>query len=183
MRSIRSEVPQLNTEMNSKTSKKRKQYTNATGRVSEIRFLRAAEALGLTLVKSTQLEDRQQHVDFWMSLDGKGKWGVDVKGNNMPDEIWVEFKNVMGDIGWLYGDAKIIAFEMPEAGGFAVVDREELAFFCEKHVRRVAAQSKDDSYLKLYTRRDRKDVITKLYLSDIQSLRSYRVWKYFNDYR
>jgi hypothetical protein len=80
-------------------------------------------------------------------------------------------------------DAKIIAFEMPEAGGFAVVDREELAFFCEKHVRRVAAQSKDDSYLKLYTRRDRKDVITKLYLSDIQSLRSYRVWKYFNDYR
>jgi len=145
--------------------------------------MRAAEAMGLTLTKSTQFEDRHRHVDFWMSFDGKGYWGVDVKGNNMPDEIWVEFKNVSGDTGWLYGDAKIIAFEMPEAGGFSVVNRDELAFFCEKHVSKEVAKNKDDAYLKLYTRKDRKDVITKLYLSDIQTLKSYRVWKYFNDYR
>ena len=113
--------------------------------------MRAAEAMGLILTKSTQFEDRHRHVDFWMSFDGKGNWGVDV-----------------------------YAFE---AGGFSVVNRDELAFFCEKHVRKEVAKNKGDAYLKLYTRKDRKDVITKLYLSDIQTLKSYRVWKYFNDYR
>ena len=32
---------------------------------------------------------------------------MDVKGNNLPDEVWVEFKNVEGD-GWLYGGATIL---------------------------------------------------------------------------
>ena len=35
----------------------------------------------------------------------------------------------------MYGGATIIAFDMPEEGGFSIVDREELAFFCEKHVK------------------------------------------------
>ena len=70
------------------------------------------------------------HIDYWLAMNPDGKkWGVDVKGNNLPDEIWVEFKNVRGNDGWLYGGATIIAFDMPEEGGFSIVDREELAFF------------------------------------------------------
>ena len=76
-----------------------------------------------------------EHIDYWLAMNPDGrKWGVDVKGNNLPDEIWVEFKNVRGNPGWLYGGAAIIAFDMPEEGGFSIVDRQELAFFCEKHV-------------------------------------------------
>ena len=100
------------------------------------RFVRAARNKGLLVTKATARQDMHEHVDYWLAMNKDGKnWGVDVKGNNLPDEIWVEFKNVRGDDGWLYGGATIIAFDMPEEGGFSIVDREELDFFCEKHVR------------------------------------------------
>ena len=103
-------------------SNKRRQYSNATGRVAEVRFVRAARNKGLHVTKSTHTEDIHDHIDYWLAMSDLGKkWGVDVKGNNLPDEIWVEFKNVRGDKGWLYGGASIIAFDMPEEGGFSIV--------------------------------------------------------------
>lgn len=124
-----------------------------------------------------------QHIDYWLAMSSNGKkWGVDVKGNNLPDEIWVEFKNVQGKPGWLYGGAAIIAFDIPEEGGFSIVDREELAFFCEKHVSKETVSNKRDAYLKRYTRKDRQDVISILKLHDIKNLMSYRVWLYSKDY-
>ena len=118
-----------------------------------------------------------------MEYEGKeGKWGVDVKGNNLPDEIWCEFKNVAGNPGWMYGGAKIIAFDMPEEGGFSVVDREDLVSYCEANVEDVFVSHKRDSYKKKYTRKDREDVITTLTLNDLKGLLSYRVWKYFKEY-
>ena len=94
--------------------------------------MRAARSKGLTVTKSSHTEDIHQHIDYWLAMSPEGKkHGVDVKGNNLPDEIWVEFKNVRGNPGWLYGGATIIAFDMPEEGGFSIVDRQELALFCE----------------------------------------------------
>ena len=116
-----------------------------------------------------------------MTPDGR-KWGVDVKGNNLPDEIWCEFKNVRGNPGWMYGGATIIAFDMPEEGGFSIVDREEMALFCEKHVKKEKVTDKGHVYLKRYTRKDRQDVITILKLHDLKSLMSYRVWEYDQRY-
>jgi hypothetical protein len=110
------------------------------------------------------------------------KHSVDVKGNNLPDEIWCEFKNVKGEAGWMYGNAHIIAFDMPEEGGFSVVDRHELAFWCEKNVRDELVSNKHDAYLKKYTRKDRSDVITRINLRDLKLLESYRVWYYETDY-
>ncbi len=143
------------------------------GGVSATRYERACP----DAVKSSRDEDIKMHVDYWHGEDG-----VDVKGNNLPDEIWVEFKNVRGDDGWLYGGATIIAFDMPEEGGFSIVDRDELAFFCEKHVRNEKVDNKKDAYLKRYTRRDRQDVISILKLHDLKSLMSYRVWEYDQRY-
>jgi hypothetical protein len=94
----------------------------------------------------------------------------------------VRFKNVQGKPGWMYGGATIIAFDMPEEGGFAIVDREELAFFCEKHVSSEVVTDKRQAYLKKYTRKDRQDVITILKLHDLKSLMSYRVWEYDKAY-
>ena len=59
--------------------------------------------------ESLARKDMHMHVDFW-----HGDVGVDVKGNNLPDEIWVEFINVNGKKGWLHGEAKYIAFDVPE---------------------------------------------------------------------
>ena len=73
----------------------------------------------------------------------------------------------------MYGGASIIAFDMPEEG-FAIVDREELAFFCEKHVANEFVTDKRNAYLKRYTRKDRQwDVISILKLHDIKGLMSY----------
>ena len=165
------------------TSQNRRRYSNATGRMAEVRFVRAARDKGLLVTKSSHTEDIHDHIDYWLAMSGQGKkWGVDVKGNNLPDEIWVEFKNVRGNPGWMYGGATIIAFDMPEEGGFAIVDREELAFFCEKHVANEAVTDKRNAYLKRYTRKDRQDVISILKLHDIKGLMSYRVWEYSKDY-
>lgn len=165
------------------TSPKRRAYSNATGRMAEIRFVRSARNKGLLVTKATKKQDIHEHVDYWLAMNHDGKnWGVDVKGNNLPDEIWVEFKNVRGNDGWLYGGATIIAFDMPEEGGFAIVDRDELAFFCEKHVRDEKVTNKKDAYLKRYTRKDRQDVISILKLHDLKGLMSYRVWEYDKNY-
>lgn len=162
---------------------KRRAYSGSTGRVAEVRFVRAARSKGLTVTKSSHTEDRHHHIDYWLAMSPEGKkHGVDVKGNNLPDEIWVEFKNVRGNQGWLYGGATIIAFDMPEEGGFSIVDRQELALFCEKHVSDEQVRNKKDAYLKRYTRKDREDVITRLNLRDIKTLQSYRVWEYDTDY-
>ena len=151
--------------------------------MAEVRFVRAARNKGLLVKKATAKEDIHEHVDYWLAMNKDGKhWGVDVKGNNLPDEIWVEFKNVRGNDGWLYGGAIIIAFDMPEEGGFAIVDRDELAFFCEKHVRHEKVTNKKEAYLKRYTRKDRMDEISILKLHDLKSLMSYRVWDYDRKY-
>tara|TARA_R100001510_G_scaffold19806_1_gene17267 strand:+ start:1321 stop:1764 length:444 start_codon:yes stop_codon:yes gene_type:complete len=147
-----------------------------------VRFVRAARNKGLTVTKSSHTEDRHSHIDYWLALSGQKKWGVDVKGNNLPDEIWCEFKNVQGNPGWMYGGAAIIAFDMPEEGGFAIVDRAELALFCEKHVSDETVTDKRHAYLKKYTRKDREDVITILKLHDLKNLLSYRVWNYDQRY-
>ena len=151
--------------------------------MAEVRFVRAARNKGLLVTKSSHTEDMHEHIDYWLAMSSNGnRWGVDVKGNNLPDEIWCEFKNVQGKPGWMYGGATIIAFDMPEEGGVAIVDREELAFFCEKHVSSEEVTDKRHAYLKKYTRKDRQDVITILKLHDLKSLLSYRVWSYDQRY-
>ena len=82
-------------------SQKRRAYSGSTGRVAEVRFVRAAEEKGLQVTKASRSDDMYKHVDYWLAMDSQGKWGVDVKGNNLPDEIWVELQNVGGNPGWL----------------------------------------------------------------------------------
>lgn len=160
----------------------RRAYSTTTGKVAETRFRLAAEAKGLQVTPSSYREDRSDHVDFWMAYNGVGHWGVDVKGNNLPMEIWCEFQNVAGDPGWMYGKAKIIAFDMPEEGGFLIVDRIDLADYCEKNVEDVFVKSSSEAYKKKYQREGRMDIITKITIIDLSSIPSYRVWYYYKEY-
>ena len=172
----------MNTSNQTTTRVNRQRYSSATGRVAETRFKRCAQHLGFSVRKSENEDDMYLHIDYWLSKDGEGNWGVDVKGNNLPDEIWCEFKNVRGDKGWLYGGATIIAFDMPEEGGFSIVNRAELKEYCEQNVEEISVARKRNAYKKKYTRSGRSDVITKLKLEDLKLLPSYRVWKYFTKY-
>ena len=139
------------------------------GGVAATRYERAVPGVR----KSTKQEDIHMHVDYWYDDEG-----VDVKGNNLPDEIWVEFKNVRGDKGWLFGEATTIAFDMPELAGFVVVDREELKDYCKEHVDFSTTVPKSQAYKKCYSRKDREDLITYLVLDDLQKLDSYHVVGY-----
>lgn len=143
------------------------------GGVAATRYERASPGIR----KSSREEDIHMHVDYWHDDQG-----VDVKGNNLPDEIWVEFKNVNGDHGWLFGEATTIAFDMPELAGFVVVDREELKDYCKQNVDFSELVSKQDAYKKCYSRKDRDDLITYLVLSDLQELSSYDVVSYCMTY-
>ena len=116
--------------------------------------------------KSTREEDIHMHIDYWHDDQG-----VDVKGNNLPDEIWVELKNVQGKHGWVFGEATSIAFDMPD-----------LAAFVKQEVDFSVTVPKSEAYKKCYTRRDREDLITMLVLDDLQQFESYQMVGYCTTY-
>ena len=154
-------------------SEKRRKQSWRDGNISATRYKRACPDAH----KSNRYEDINLHVDFWHGEDG-----VDVKGNNLPDEIWVEFANVNGKPGWTKGSARWIAFEMCEVGGFIRVDRKELLEWCYKNVSPDQVDNKLKAYRKIYQRKGRQDKITRLMLSDLRELKSYSIIPYCMEY-
>jgi len=154
----------------------------ARGRRSESRFLEAMRYKGLHCTKSSTSDDIKKHIDFYITDDdGILIASVDVKGENQLNEIWVEMKNVRGDKGWLYGDATVIAFEMPELGGFVCVLTKHLRDYIEKNVKHEFV-TKKNAYKKTYTRHGRQDVITLVCIDDLKEIKSYKVVDYSKEY-
>ena len=156
-----------------KLSNQRRKASWRDGGLAATRYERANPGVR----KSSRDEDIHMHIDYWHDDQG-----VDVKGNNLPDEIWVEFKNVNGDHGWLFGEATSIAFDMPELAAFVVVDREQLKEYCRDNVDFTALVSKQEADKKCYQRKDREDLITYLVLEDLKQLPSYNVVGYCSTY-
>jgi hypothetical protein len=159
----------------------RRDYSNSKGNESARRFVDACRAIGYETRKSSREEDIYDHIDYWVKRRNHKndvvESGVDVKGGNHPECVWVEFKNVLGDKGWMYGEAEFIAFDIPEIGGFAVVTRRDLADYAELVVEETFVEKKD-AYRKLYQRAGRQDVISLLYLEDLKQIKSYKVLRY-----
>ena len=138
------------------------------GQVSEERWLR----IHPEAVKTDYQTDRYSHVDFW---HGPNKtYGVDVKGKKLPSAIWLEFKNVVGEKGWMAGDATWIAMEIEALTGFFRFDREEALNWCTFNIDKEYVDNYSESYKKLYTRSKwgKKDVITTVTLHDLTDLSS-----------
>lgn len=149
---------------------------------SQNRFINSCLALGFETKEASIQDDVNKHIDVWITYQGKGPWGVDVKENMNVNLIWVEFTNVIGNKGWIYGDAKIIAIDIPELCGFAIVDRLDLLEYSLNNVQDVFVQRRDDAYKKKYTRSGRKDVISYINLHDLRGLETFRVWGYAVDF-
>jgi hypothetical protein len=158
-------------------SKERLEYSNEFGGRVEQMFVSACQKVGYVCEKTDDNTDMYLHIDYIVYRNNNTKTSVDVKGGNHPNVIWVEFKNVNGNDGWMFGSAEIIAFDMPELFGFCIVNRKELLEWCYQNVEKVFVVKKEATR-KLYQRKDRKDVISRLELSDIQKLSSYRLLKY-----
>lgn len=158
-------------------NKDRKDYSDKIGSETQNNFVKACESVGYVCSKSTELVDIKEHIDYYITRKNNTKTSVDVKGGNHPKVIWVEFNNVNGEKGWLYGKAELIAFDMPELSGFVIVETKELQEVCDIIVEKVFV-TKQEATRKLYQRNGRRDVISRLELTDIMKLKSYKLLKY-----
>ena len=153
------------------------------GKNDEEIVMKAVEkAFGFQTEPATRTEDMKKHIDFFIIKDGK-RYGIDVKGvkrgnrNSTKDEEihWIEFKNVRGDDGWLYGDAVCIAFMTNSSVLF--VSRKKLADYAEekkKGKELVYGTAPSDFYIP-YQRKNRKDETIKVPTSDLRALAKYEI--------
>ena len=159
------------------------------GRESELKFEALAKMRGFLVKPATGIE-QIDHVDFHLTSeeeDGTMSAMVDVKARKKTsrkdnkyndDWVWIEFKNVQGKDGWIYGDADFIVFE--RENDFIFVNRQELVDWlgsCKKirYDLPFVTLAKLARY-KIYQRRGRRDEITQVKMSDILKLESAKKW-------
>jgi len=135
--------------------------------------------------KANFYQETREHWDFKVSQSELGApKRVDVKAMKKltrtdmepNDEIvWIEFKNVNGNDGWLYGKADYIAFQVKE--GFLMINRKRLARKCERLVGFVKEQIHEGiagnikDFYRLISRRNRQDVITIIKKADLLKMK------------
>lgn len=132
------------------------------GSISEDQFSKILQKKGWSVIPSDR-ELQYKHVDFiltkenvQLTVDVKSKKRLSKTDQNLNQEwLWVEFAGHSGLPGWLYGLSTHIAFHINE--GFLLVNRQNLAEFCEKRVDLEAptwewASEPQDAKYKLYRR-------------------------------
>lgn len=154
------------------------------GQCAENIFESLAKEKKLNPVKATK-KQQIAHIDFILTAKNGVNYFVDVKArkrsarNNSKisdDLIWIEFKNVAGNNGWLYGAADYIAFE--RESDFVIVSRANLVTLCERIVNlNLTTKDAKDALYKLYTRTDRRDKICMIKMDDILNNIKTTIWK------
>lgn len=148
---------------------------------------------------SNKREDMHDHIDGFIILQNKGKavrsLSVDLKGvkyftkKDYGDKSkicqFIEFLNVNGDKGWLFGKAEVIAILNEEKNGFYLIYRKELLKWAENKFNIQLENRKIDDiekdllnkkylwgfdYHKLIRRNGSKDIVTRIKISLIKEL-------------
>lgn len=82
---------------------------------------------------------------------------------------WVELKNVNGEEGWLYGGrANFIVFETEDY--WVVVLKTKLQEFIYGRIDRTFVDKPEDALYKLYSRKDRNDMMTLAKTIDLMKI-------------
>jgi len=149
-----------------------------------------AENAFLALVKTKKCEVREatlkeqfDHIDYVITKDNieiafdvKAMKKISRASNKFSsDLVWVEFKNVSGKDGWLYGKSQYIAFERED--DYVIVYRKKLLDFCEKNVKKEKVFYSKDALYKMYTRDGRKDIISIIRMDDLIGKLDPTFWK------
>ena len=137
-----------------------------------------------TKVASAQ-QNMYDHIDLILTKEGE-TFTVDIKARRTGtdkskgfDDLWtvVEFKNTMGDSGWLYSKSDYIAFERKE--DFVFADTKQLRDMCEKivDVTKRVASFKNANY-KVWGRsyQGKKDLISRIEMSKVVALDKTFIW-------
>lgn len=156
----------------------------ARGGYGERTFVDILHERGFSFKEIRGKKQWTMHIDF-VFWKGNREWSVDVKALKKvsrkdkelnPTIIWVEFKNVRGNNGWLYGQADYIAFEFSDH--FIVVETKLLADLSEKLVDKKKRVSKaKDALYSVYTRRGRQDEISMIQTEDLLQIPHQKVLK------
>lgn len=127
--------------------------------------------------RRANLAEQYNHVDFVVHLNRDIK--IDVKGpkkisrsdtSNNNELIWVEFVNVRGEKGWLYGKNDLIAFYQTKDKAFYVVRTKDLAELCEKICDNKRVLYAQEALYHKYTRFGRKDILSMIKFEDLLKL-------------
>lgn len=124
-------------------------------------------------------KDQQfQHIDYLTNfgkIDVKAKKRISRSDTEEQEEfIWLEFNNVQGKKGWLFGAADIIAFERNK--DFILIKRKDLAEYAKKKcdIKNIVDKSSKALY-KGYQRKGRKDLISLIKMKDLFEIK-HRIW-------
>ena len=155
-----------------------------TGRGAEQLFDQIAESKSLEIKNAKCRDIIQKHIDKNVT-DDVGTWSVDIKARKktsrsdsqaQDDWIWIEFQNVRGNSGWLYGEADRIAFETQD--NFIIVDRSSLIDYVENVVDMgKSVKYSSQAQYRTYRRAGRNDLLTMVELSEIKKNCNHFVWQ------
>lgn len=141
-----------------------------TGQEAEDLFYDTMQSLGKTVRRATEEENIKQQFDIvcdGVKYDVKAPKKLNRGDTCSTNILWVELYNVLGNRGWIKGEADRIAFLKGKE--FITVDREELYQLVRTLVTDLNIYSKK-GYCKLYRRKGRKDIVTYIDFSDITTI-------------
>ena len=134
-------------------------------------------------VWSTKEEDMLEHWDVKgilpminnqeLKFDVKAIKNV-IKFPNQDECTWVEGTNVMGDYGWIKGDADYIVFEKEEI--WFIVSRKELLDMTMQKLKDNNYKTGSGIYI-IHQRPNKKDRITLVPFKDMKTIKHYELTK------
>ena len=155
-----------------------------SGLGAEELFDQIAISKHLEIKNARRRENMQKHIDKYVT-DDVGTWSVDIKArkktrrsddNAQDDWIWIEFQNVRGNTGWLYGEADYIAFETQD--DFVIVKKDSLIEYVENVVDMgKSVKHSSQARYKTYRRAGRNDLLTMVELSEIKNNCEHSIWE------
>ena len=156
----------------------------AVGLEAERQLALVAEKKKVSIRKSSRHDDMCEHFDYHFDFKDKSK-KVEIKamkrlsrkGEPQDEWIWVEFKNVRGKKGWLYGSADLISFEFKEY--FLFVDRQELVQISESLINITDIVKKPElAKYKVYHRWNRpNELVGMINASDLKKVKNKMYWR------
>jgi hypothetical protein len=148
------------------------------GNATEREFGKLLEGI-YTDVKEATKEQQYKHIDWVCSagtIDVKAMKRVSRHGKKSPDTIWIEFKNTLGNHGWVYGEQDFIAFE--QADHYIMVRQKDLAELadrlCDKDSYVYTAR---EALYKVYNRKTNRDLISMIKTNDLLTLQHRKIQK------
>ena len=151
----------------------------------ENKFIQEAYKKGYEVKEASQDDNMFKHIDLILTKEGE-TFTVDIKARRTGtdkskgfDDLWtvVEFKNTMGDSGWLYSKSDYIVFERKE--DFVFADTTQLRNMCEDivDVTKRVASFRNANY-KVWGRsyQGKKDLISRIEMCKIIELDKTFIW-------